>query len=491
MTVKKSNNCNGCESLHSTTADRCASSPENYLDQLQQIRPESILDSISDGVFTVDKDLRITSFNRSAEIITGIARRNAIGQPCSKIFCSSLCGSDCPMLTTFATHNPSLNLYAFIINAAGYQIPVNVSATLLRNKDNEIVGGAETFQDLSQIAKLPRTSQNSIHVSEMITRNPAMGRVIKLLPRIAAAENPVLIEGESGTGKEMIARAIHTFSSRRDKPFIPIKCLVLKGNILMPQFNGDLAEIPRSLHKKQENCLGFPAGSTLFFDEIGEIDLNLQNRLLKAIEQKVQKSTDSSDATNDGVRVIAATSLNLPELVKEGAFRSDLYQRIHFVTLKLPPLRQRKEDIPLLTDHIISRANLLQNKAVHGVSPETMALLTAYNFPGNISELKNILIHSFNTCNEGQIGPSHLPAELRTNPGAKLKSFDMEIAVQATEAQTIIAALKRNNYNRKAAARDLGIHKSTFFRKIKHLGIILPQMDGRFRLSTTDSYKTS
>lgn len=475
VTVKKTKNCNGCESLTFRAADYDASPSANSFEQLQ-IRPESILDSISDGVFTVDTQLRITSFNRAAETITGVSRRKAIGRPCAKIFCSSLCGTDCPMLKTLATGNPTLNLYAFITNAEGYQIPVNVSTTLLRDKKNEIVGGAETFQDLSLIAKLPKNAGSRIQVSEMITRNPAMGRVIKILPQIAAAGKPVLIEGENGTGKEMVARAIHTFSAHRDKPFIPIKCGALHGDFPFAELTNDFPEIspPRN---NQANRLWFPPGSTLFFDDISEIAPPVQSRFLDMLEAKTEISTDAGGSGNGGVRLIAATS------------RDDRTRQIHCITLKLPPLRQRKEDIPLLTDHILSRANLLQNKSVHGVSPETMALLMAYDFPGNISELKNIIIHSFNECDEGFICPAHLPAELQNNPVTAFKSFDIEKAVQATEAQTIIAALKRNNYNRKAAARDLGIHKSTFFRKIKHLGIILPQTDGRFRLSASGSCK--
>ena len=450
--------------------------------KVQQVGPESILESISLGVFTVDQDRRITSFNRAAEVITGIPRLQAIGRYCSDIFCANICGHNCPMQRTLATRNPTLNVEAFILNSEGYQVPVTVSTTLLRDHNDVIIGGAETFQDLRLSSGTVQKTEIQLYASVLVSRNQAMGSIIKILPQIAATQNPILLEGESGSGKELLARTIHALSSQRKKPFIALNCCTLSSSFLDTKLFGRQKKSLEGKRKGQTGRLGVAKGSTIFFEQINRINKSLQARLVTILPQK-----SGNEWAKSSMRLIASTERSLSSLVNDGLFCKTLSDRISCIVLKLPPLRKRKEDIPFLIDHFISHFNQLYNKSIKGVSQETMALLMAHNYPGNIRELKNIVEHATAQCPGSHITPLHLPETSRIPPADTFQSLSMEVAVQAVEVQTIISALKRNNYNRKAAAQELGIHKSTFFRKIKHLGIVLPQLDGRFRLSVNDN----
>lgn len=481
VNAKKSFQSIRCESFTPSVTVKDETMFKKLIGQLQQASIESILDTLSDGIFIVDKELLITFFNRAAEEITGIPRNQAIGQRCAKIFRSNLCGKDCVMQKALATKTSIFNKYASIINFEGRYVPIHLSIKLLHDQNNEVIGGVEIFQDLRLVQQQSRKLASQFQFDELITRNHTMGKFINILPKIAASDKNVLITGEVGTGKEIMARAIHIYSGRKENPFIVLSCSALSGSFFSTKIFGNKSiEFPAS-YKEESGCLAFATGSTLFLDEISEIKKVLQQQLLGIIEGKKDKSNGTTNSLNASVRVIASTDKNLPALIKKGKFSRDLYFQLNGVRLELPPLRKRKEDIPLLVEHFITCFNRIQSKSVAGVSQDTMAMLMGYNYPGNISELKNIIEHAFVLCPGDLISPAYLPEELRKESNVKLESFGIEMAVQAVEAKTIIAALKRNNYNRTAAARDLGIHKSTFFRKIKNLGIVLPHIDGRFR----------
>jgi len=212
-------------------------------------------------------------------------------------------------------------------------------------------------------------------------------------------------------------------------------------------------------------------GGTIFLDEIGDISSALQARLLRVLQERTYEPLGSVSSVKADVRVIAATNKDLGKLVAEGNFRQDLYYRINVVKLELPPLRDRKEDIPLLTDHIISRFNLLHNKNIGGVTEEVLSILLMYDFPGNVRELENIIEHCFVLCQGEIIEARHLPSNLQVQPAIDYSSGYKTVALREAEKLLITQALRRNNGNRAATARELGVHKSTLFRKIKSLGI--------------------
>ncbi len=435
-----------------------------------------ILDSISDGVFTVDGNWRITSFNRAAEEITGIPRREALGRPCSEVFRASMCEADCALRRTIETGIPVINRSAFIVDADGRRIPISVSTALLRDRRGRVIGGAETFRDLSLVEELRKELEGRFRIGDLVSRSPAMRRIFEILPQVAANDSTVIIQGETGTGKELLARAIHDMSPRKGKPFLAVNCGALPDTLLESELFGYKAGAFTGADKDKPGRFALAEGGTIFLDEIGEISPALQVRLLRVLQERAYEPLGGTAAVRANVRVIAATNRDLAAHVRKGAFRQDLFYRIHVVKIELPSLRKRKEDIPLLADHFIARFNRIQGKAVTGIHPDALALLMAHDYPGNVRELENIIEYAFVLCDGGRIEPRHLPEEFVARVPVAA-STGLHTCVRAVEAQAIRGALERNGYNRLAAARELGIHKSTLFRKIKALGIALPRQD--------------
>jgi PAS domain S-box-containing protein len=440
---------------------------------------EIILESISDGVFTVDHTWHITSFNHAAEKITGISRNEAIGQRCWEVFRSNMCETDCALRRTMKQGKPFIDTSTYIVNIEKRRIPVTVSTSLLKDENGTVVGGVETFRDMSLVEELRKELDNRFQLGDMVIRSSSMQQIFKILPQVADSESTVLLQGETGTGKELIARSIHGLSSRREKPFVAINCGALPDTLLESELFGYKAGAFTNATKDKPGHIAIAEGGTLFLDEIGDVSAAFQMRLLRVLQERKYQPLGGIKQVQANVRVIAATNKNLADLVNKGIFREDLFYRINVVPIALPPLRDRKEDIPLLIEHFIARLNRLRGKAVSGISQEALVLLMAHNYPGNIRELENIIEHAFVICPEGAIEPNCLPGNLIEAVPHPTTAWPIETALKSIETQAIMDALKRNNYNRLATARDLGMHKSTLFRKIKTLGIDLPEIDGR------------
>lgn len=448
---------------------------------------EIILESISDGVFTVDHNWRITSFNRAAEEITGISRQEAIGKHCWAVFRSNMCEADCALRRTMRQGKSFVDTSTYIVNSEKRLVPVVVCTSLLRDESGKVIGGVETFRDMSLVEELRKELDGRYQLGDMVSRSPLMQKIFGLLPQVADSESTILIHGETGTGKELLARAIHNLSSRAQRPFIPVNCGALPDTLLESELFGYKAGAFTNATRDKPGYFEMARGGTLFLDEIGEVSPAFQVRLLRVLQDGTFLPLGATRAVRADVRVIAATNADLLEMVNQGTFRRDLYYRINVVRLELPPLRDRKEDIPLLVERFIGRLNRLRGKNVTGISQEALAILMSYDYPGNIRELENIIEHAFVICPQGEITPDCLPGgigypvsqQAGQTPGRKA-------GLRSLEAQMILDALKRNNYNRLAAARELGIHKSTLFRKIKALGITLPPVDGRSRKRPPD-----
>jgi PAS domain S-box-containing protein len=445
------------------------------------VSTDSILESISDGVFTVDAEWRITSFNRAAEQITGISRIDAVGRRCSDVFRASMCETECALRHTLETGTSLVNRAAFIVNADGKRVPISLSTALLRDEHGGVIGGAETFRDLSLIEELRKEIQGRHQVGDIVSRSPSMRHVLEVLPRIAESESTILLQGETGTGKELVARAIHGLSDRRDGPFVAVNCGALPDTLLESELFGYRAGAFTGAVKDKPGRFALAGGGTLFLDEIGEISQALQVRLLRVLQEREYEPLGATNTETADVRVVAATNRDLAALVDDGEFRQDLFYRIRVMQLDLPALRERREDIPLLVQHFVSVQNAVQKRQLTGMSRDAMAVLMAHSFPGNVRELQNIIEHGFMLCREGQIELEHLPKDLVPISIPTGNRRRMEDVVTVVEAQAIREALARTSGNRLAAAAELGMHKSTLFRKVKSLGIELPEVDGRSR----------
>ncbi len=433
---------------------------------------EAILESISDGVFTVDSEWRITSFNRAAERITGVPRDEALGRLCSEVFRCSMCESECALRETMKTGRPVVGKTGYIVDADGGRIPVSTSTAVLRDSSGRVTGGVETFRDLSEVEALRRELEGKYTVGDMDSRSPLMQRIFEVLPLVAASPSTVLILGETGTGKEMLAGTIHSLSPRSGGPFVAVNCGALPDTLLESELFGYKAGAFTGALRDKPGRFAAARKGTLFLDEIGEVSPALQVRLLRVLQEKTFEPLGSVSSETSDARIIAATNRDLRERMLQGAFREDLYYRINVVRLELPPLRNRREDIPLLASRFVEKFNLLQGRHVSGVSPEALSLFMAHHWPGNIRELENVIERAFILCGDGPIGIEHLPGEMRREISLPSPSPGSVTAHRILDASLIRAALDRNMQNREAAARELGIHRSTLFRRMKKLGLL-------------------
>jgi PAS domain S-box-containing protein len=433
-----------------------------------------ILDSIADGVFTVDHQWRITSFNRAAEKITGVPREEAIGQQCRDVLRAEICEKSCCLQKTMTTGEPIVNKTVYIVNALGQRLPISISTALLKDETGMVIGAVETFRDMSIEERLRKTIEEAYSFEDIISKNKPMHRLFGILPDVADSASTVLVEGESGTGKELFARAIHNLSPRKNKPFIAVNCGALPDTLLESELFGYKAGAFTDAKKDKPGRFKQADRGTLFLDEIGDVSPAMQVRLLRVLQEKTYEPLGSVESTRADVRIIAATNRTLAELVKEGKFREDLYYRINVIRLTLPPLRERMEDIPLLVAHFIERFNAIQQKNLQGVTDETLACLMSHDYPGNIRELENILERAFILCKAGMIEPHHLPESLYSHKPAEGRQPLETLSMKDMEAIFLTNALRRNDWNRMKTARQLGLHKSTLFRKIKALNIHIP-----------------
>lgn len=455
---------------------------KNILDTFSQDTTEIILESISDGVFTVDHEWKIMSFNRAAEIITGISRKDAIGSFCWDVFRSNMCQDQCALKKTMEKGRSFYSSATYIINSKKEKIPTTVSTALLKDKNGNIIGGVETFRDHSLVEELRKKLFDSFKMGDMISRSTSMGKLFKILPQIAQSDSTVLISGETGTGKGLLAKAIHNLSRRKDHPFIEINCGAFPDTLLESELFGYKAGAFTHATKNKPGQFSIADKGTILLDEIGDTSPSFQIKLLRVLEEKSFLPLGAVKKEKISVRVIAATNKNLSKMVNKKNFRQDLFYRINVVQLKLPPLRKRMEDIPILIDHFIRSLNKIRGTAVTGISQDALEILMIHDYPGNIRELENIVEHAFVLCTNGDIRPDHLPQNIVSGrPLSEPDDTDTRFPLKAAEIKVIKTFLERNNYDRKATAKELGIHKSTLFRKIHNLGITLPKIDGRYK----------
>jgi len=426
-----------------------------------------IFDSISHGIFTIDSDGNITSFNRAAEELTGYKSSEVLGKPCARIFKTELCKTRCPLKSSIHTGRRSEELEVVITTKDKKNHPVAVSTAALFDGDR-IVGGVEMFRDLSQVAELRKRLHGSYVFEDIVSKNHKMRQIFDLLPLVANSPSTVLIEGGSGTGKELIARAIHNLSPRREMPFVAVNCGAVPDNLIESELFGYKKGAFTDAKRDKPGRFAMADGGTLLLDEVGDLSRQMQVKLLRVLQEKEYEPLGSTESETTDVRVIASTNRDLARDVSRRKFRQDLYYRLNVVHIELPTLQERREDIPLLVRHFIERFNALQGRRISACSERVMATLMNYSFPGNIRELENAIEHAFVVCTNNLIQTDDLPRHILNS-----MKFDAEKKEEApkplddAEAQTIKAVLEKCNYNRTNTARELGISRNTLWRKMK------------------------
>ena len=426
-----------------------------------------ILDSVADGVFTIDNEKKITSFNQAAEKITGITKKQAIGQKCFDVLHANICQTACALEKTVETGRQLIDMPISIINSEGKTIPVSISTAVLKDRQGTVIGGVETFRDLSSLEVLRKEMSKQYTFQDIISKHHEIHKIFDVLPDIAESDSTVLLQGPSGSGKELFARAIHNLSHRKAKPYIVVNCGALPDTLLESELFGYVKGAFTDAKKDKPGRFALAEGGTLFFDEIGEISNALQVKLLRVFQEKEYEPLGATSFQKANVRIIAATNQDLSQLLARGTFREDLYYRINVVKIELPSLSKRREDIPLLVDHFINQFNIKKERKVIGIPNHVLSMFMEYDWPGNVRELENIIEHAFVLCHGPQIEREHLPKEF-INRFQDTKSTGKSIGrLEKAEANEIIDALKRHGGNRSKAAQELGIDKSTLWRKIR------------------------
>ena len=394
-----------------------------------------VVDTIQDGILIVDKGGTIVSVNKALENITGYSRDEILGKPCTILNCDI-----CEIVLEqkgefwcklFKTGTLDLRECSFR-KKDGSDIQVLKNASLLHDSEGKIMGAVETVTDISeivekdhQIAELRRELSSENGFYGILGTSPQMKWVFDLIENAAQSDAPVIIFGESGTGKEMVAKAIHEAGGRNEKPFVKVNCAALNESLLESELFGHVKGSFTGAFQNREGRFEAANKGMIFLDEIGDLPLSTQIKLLRVLEEKVIERVGDNRPIRVDVRIISATNRNLKDLVAQGRFREDLFYRINVIPITVPPLRERVLDIPLLAEAFFQRIQLRNNKKIQGISNDAMRFLMEYSWPGNVRELKSAFEYAFVTCQEPTIQRSHLPPNILQEKNG-LKAVEMQ-----------------------------------------------------------------
>ncbi len=450
---------------------------------------KTVVDTIQDGVMIVDVKGTIVSVNRALEQITGYSNQELIGKRCSVLNCNSCdavfeqSGSHWCMLF----RSGSLKMKKCLITRKdGTVVNIIKNASVLNDSSGEVIGAVETVTDITELMKKENTIEAFRRELEsgdsfygMVGISESMRRVFDLIVNVAESDAPALILGESGTGKELAARAVHLNSERKKSPYIKVNCAALNDSILESELFGHVKGAFTGAYQNRVGRFEAAAGGTIFLDEIGDLPLTIQIKLLRVLEEKVIERVGDNKPIPVDVRVITATNRNLKQLVEDGSFRSDFYYRINVLPITLPPLRERLEDIPLIAEMFFRRIQLKSNKSVSGISPEVMESLDRYNWPGNVRELKSAFEYAFVICMDKRLEIEHFPPDIihhLNHKGSKAfvtlsGDYTLKPSSDDIKKEELIQALIQAKGNRSLAGKILGISRVTVWNRIHRYGI--------------------
>jgi len=427
-----------------------------------------ILDNLDIGVFTVTRGGLITFFNTVAEKISGFRRKEVIGRPCAALLGEGPADGANLLKQAVEGGKAQSNKKGVLTAKDGRKIPIRGNYMALRNEQGRVIGGLATIQDLSLIDELHRAISSRYTFADMIGKDPSIQKIFDIVPVVAESDATILIEGSTGTGKDLLAKVIHNASKRAKKPLVKVNCAALPDNLLESEMFGYVKGAFTGADKDKPGRFQEADGGTIFLDEIGDLPLSLQAKLLRVLEEKEFYPLGSRKITRVDVRILAATNQGLEEMVGAKRFREDLFYRLNVIRLELPPLRERRADIPLLIDHILRRLSFARKAQASRISEKAMEILLNYDYPGNVRELENILEHALIICQEDVIELKHLPIFMRkAMPAARPGENASELDGTPSEKERIFEALKRHHGQRKEAARELHMDRTTLWRKMK------------------------
>lgn len=442
----------------------------------ERIRTQSILDSLDEGVYTINDRWEITSFNRTAEEITGFRRDDVIGHVCSSILDTPLCKRDCPLKQLLSSQTAVQNVLSHFINKQGEKIPVIINVGLFREEGGKVLGAVTTMRDLRKMEAEVASHKNSRSISGIVGDSPSMQRVYSLVETAAQSDVTVLITGESGTGKNLVAEAIHRFGRRKDGPFIKVNMSAIPENLIESEIYGHQRGAFTGADRDQKGKFDLAAGGTLFLDEISEMSISSQAKLLQVIQDKEYYPVGGTKLKQVDARIISATNRDLTREIRAGRFREDLLYRLKVFPIQIPPLRTRVEDIPPIIHHVLEKLNINYTQGRKRISPELMDMFRRYHWPGNIREIENVLEYGY-LCTNGDVIEKevvlHLLEHVCIFPAIddSTEKGDMN---GLQERERLLSALSRASWNRNEASRILGIDRTTLWRRMKKHNISSP-----------------
>jgi PAS domain S-box-containing protein len=454
---------------------------------LKETQLAQVMDAMAEGLFVLDTDCKVVLWNRAMETLTGYAAEEVLGSDCSVLACdrSKSQGSECPLrrLSGDAIERRECTLQL----RDRSRIPVLKHTALLKDAQGVVQGIVETVTDLRPLRQLEQqvtqaTAQRLQQVGRLVGKSHRMQQVYENIGLAGQSEATVLVTGETGTGKELVAEAIHFGSTRKTGPLIKVNCSALSESLLESELFGHVQGAFTGAIRDKLGRFAAAHGGTIFLDEIGDISPLIQLKLLRVLQEREIEAVGSSKTRKVDVRVIAATHRDLREMVHAGQFREDLFYRLRVFAIEMPPLRERKDDIPLLVDAFRTRFNRETHKSIQGMSVEVAHCLMDYCWPGNVRELENTIEHAYVTCQEDTIGLFDLPVELRQSElraAECARHHDRGTPASPTPSthtprvskERLIQALNECAWNKAAAARQLGINRATVWRKMKQWGI--------------------
>jgi len=430
---------------------------------------EAIFNCLTDGIVAIDSRMLVVNMNRAAEEIIGRPREEVVGAFCGTVFHEA----DGRRRLAAAVQKGRMleSQEVRFLRADGEIRALQVTTQKLQDEAGRSQGVMAIFRDMTELKRLRSALQGQARFERLVGKNHRMREIYQLVEDIGGSDATVLILGESGTGKELVAEAIHKRSSRGEGPFVKVNCSALSEGLLESELFGHVKGAFTGAIRDKVGRFELAGGGAIFLDEIGDISPTVQVKLLRVLQDREFERVGSTETLKANVRVIAATHQNLKQRMAERTFREDLYYRLYVVPIELPPLRARKEDIPLLLAHFVGKFGLLTGKPITGVSPEAIALLMDYDWPGNIRELENAIEHAFVKCHGKTIVVNDLPLGLvreAQGPG------EPEAAEETSEKERLLAVLEQTGWNRSRASRMLGMHRTTVWRKMKEYGIVAP-----------------
>jgi PAS domain S-box-containing protein len=426
-----------------------------------------ILDSLVEGVFTVDKNFKINFFNRAAERILELDRESVVGKTCKSIFNTELCLVDCPIAKTLQSDKCVFNLKTKFCCINGKNIPLKMNAAVLKNNFNEPVGGVVSFLDASALIDVEKFLATT-NFYGIVGHSKNMIDIFNLINEIADTDASVLIQGETGTGKEMIANAIQNISRRRNEKFIKVNCAVIPHNLLASELFGHVKGAFTDAVKDRVGRFELADKGTIFLDEIAEMPLQMQSQLLRVIQEGTFERLGDSVTRKVDVRIIAATNAKIKDAINSGKFREDLFFRLNVIPIEIPPLRERKEDILFLIKHFMKKFNIVYNKKIYEIEEDALDLMMQYDFPGNVRELESAIEYgTIRTKKENSICCCSLPSSIRQNINSNCNGKTKK-SLRKIDNEDLLQLLKDNRWNKTAVAKILGVDRSTLWRYLKN-----------------------